>query len=454
MGYLSFFLLLTWNFFILGTHQLQSSQTQVLLQLRKQLEYPVQLEIWKDHTLDFCYLSSSTQVNITCQDNFVTGIKIIGDMTVRDDNFDGFAISKVTLSWSFSMDSFVATLARLTSLRVISLVSLGIWGPLPDKIHRLSSLEYLDLSSNYLFGSVPPKICTMVKLQTLSLDGNYFNGTVPDCLDSLSNLTVLSLKNNNLNGPFPASIQRIITLSDVDFSGNEMAGKLPDLSSLTSLHLLDFSQNKLESKLPALPKGVVMVFLSNNSFMGEIPRQYGRLVQLQHLDLSFNFLTGTPPEALFSLPNIGYLNLASNTLSGSLSSHIHCSSELIFIDISNNKLRGGLPSCLSTALDKRVVNSDGNCLSISLEHQHPDSYCVSVPVKVKESRSKDMGILVAVIVGVFAATLLLGCLCFFVCKRCTSWGISEQHLLHKTVQENSTTGLSSELLTNASRLSI
>ena len=453
MGNLSLFLLifLTWNFFILGTHQLQSSQTQVLLQLRKQLEYPVQLEIWKDHTLDFCYLSSSTKVSITCQDNFVTGIKIIGDKTVRDDNFDGFAIPNVTLSWSFSMDSFVATLARLTSLRVISLVSLGIWGPLPGKIHRLSSLEYLDLSSNFLFGSVPPKICTMVKLQTLSLDGNYFNGTVPDCLDSISNLTVLSLRNNNLNGPFPGSIQKITTLIDVDFSGNEISGKLPDLSSITSLHLLDLSQNKLESKLPALPKGVAMVFLSNNSFMGEIPQQYSRLAQLQHLDLSFNFLTGIPHEALFSLPNISYLNFASNTLSGSLSSHTHCSSELSFVDISNNKLTGGLPSCLSTGLDKRVVNSNGNCLSVGFQHQHPDSYCMSVPVKKKESRSKDLGILVAVIVGVFVASLLLVFVSCFVCKRCCSRSISEQHLLHKTVQENSTTGLSSELLTNASR---
>ncbi|OMO71731.1 hypothetical protein COLO4_28078 [Corchorus olitorius] len=34
------------------------------------------------------------------------------------------------------MDSFVTTLSRLQSLKVLSLVSLGIWGPLPDKIHR------------------------------------------------------------------------------------------------------------------------------------------------------------------------------------------------------------------------------------------------------------------------------------------------------------------------------
>lgn len=431
MGYLSLPLLLflTWSFIILGTHQLQHSQTQVLLQLRKQLEYPALLEIWKDHTVDFCYIYSSTQVNISCQDNFITELKIVGDKTVKNNRFEGFSIPNATLSGSFSMDSFVSTLARLTSLRSLSLVSLGIWGSLPDKIHRLASLEYLDLSSNFLFGSVPSKICTMVKLQTLSLDRNYFNGTVPDCLDSLLNLTVLSLSNN------------------------EISGKLPDLGSLSNLNLLDFSQNKLDSKLPALPKAVVMASLSNNSFMGELPHRYGQLVRLQQLDLSFNFLTGTPPEALFSLPNVSYLNLASNTLSGSLSSHIHCSSKLSYVDLSNNKLTGGLPSCLSTALDQRVVNSDGNCLSIGFQHQHPDSYCITVPVKEKESRSKSLGILVAVIGGGFVAALLLVFGCVFVCKRCCSRSISEKHLLFKTVQENSTVGLSSEFLTNASRSS-
>ncbi|KAF2311464.1 hypothetical protein GH714_024049 [Hevea brasiliensis] len=426
MGYCGWLLLpcLLWSSLIVGSHQLQSSQTQVLLQLRKHLEFPNQLEIWNDHRIDFCYISSSAQANVSCQDNFVTELRIIGDKPSKIDNFVGLVIPNQTLSENFSMDSFVVTLARLTNLRVLSLVSLGIWGPLPDKIHRLSSLEYLDLSSNYLFGSVPPKISKMVKLQTLTLDDNFFNDTVPNWFDSLSNLKILRLKNNQLKGRFPSSVQRITTLTDLVLSSNEISGKLPNLDALSNLHLLDVSGNNLDSKLPSIPKGLVTVFLSNNSFSGEIPHQYSQLSQLQRLDMSFNELSGTPPASIFALPNITYLNLASNMLSGSLPNQLSCGSKLQFVDISNNSFTGGLPHCLRTESDDRVVKFGGNCLSIGLRHQRAASSCMAMPVKQKKSGGK-----------------------IRYCPR----GMSEQHLLHKVVQENSAAGLSSEILTGASR---
>ncbi|XP_050223916.1 probable inactive leucine-rich repeat receptor-like protein kinase At3g03770 [Mercurialis annua] len=457
MGYCSWFLLscLTWSFLILGTFQLQSSQTQVLVQLRKHLEYPFELEIWNDHTVDFCYLSSSTQVNVTCQDNVVTELRIIGDKPshVVDNNFVGYAISTQTLSENFSMDSFVVTLARLGNLRVLSLVSLGIWGPLPDKIHRLSSLEFLDLSSNYLYGSVPPKISTMVKLQTLVLDHNFFNDTVPNWFDSLSNLTVLRLSNNKLKGSFPSSISKVVTLTDLVLSSNEISGKLPSLDTLTKLHVLDLSNNNLDSNLPSSPKGLVMAFLGNNSFSGEIPRKYSQLSDLQHLDLSFNELSGTPPAALFSLPNITYLNLASNMFTGSVADHLSCGSKLQFVDISNNSFTGKLPYCLSTDSGDRVVKFGGNCLSIDLHRQRAESSCVNLPlaVKNKEAGGRNVGVLVGVAAGTLIVVVILAFGFLIVCKK--SRGISEQHLLHKAVQETSAPGFSSEILTNARYIS-
>ncbi|KAB1217332.1 hypothetical protein CJ030_MR4G020989 [Morella rubra] len=437
----------TWSLFTLGTYQLQSSQTQVLLQLRKHLEYPKQLEIWHDHTIDFCSLSSP-QVNITCQDNFITELRIVGDKLAIVSDFNGFAIPNQTLSDGFSMDSFVATLARLTSLRALSLVSLGIWGPLPDKIHRLSLLEYMDLSSNCLFGSVPPKISTMVNLQTLKLDGNFFNTTVPTWFDSLSNLRTLSLRNNQFKGSFPSSVLRITTLTDLIMSSNDMTGKLPNLSGLSSLQVLDLSANKFCNVLPEMPIGVVMVFLSNNSFLGEIPQQYCRLSHLQHLDMSFNVLRGTPPAALFSLPNISYLNIASNMCSGSLSYNLRCGSQLQFVDMSNNRLMGGLPSCLSsTKSGKKVVKFDGNCLS-DIKNQHPEPYCDEVRMR-KQSRSKYAGILVGLIVGIAILMALLAFGFLILWKTCCPRGISEQHLLQKAVQDTSAAGFSTELLANA-----
>ncbi|KAK4259400.1 hypothetical protein QN277_005738 [Acacia crassicarpa] len=437
-------LVLSWILSIPSTHELQVAQTQVLLQMRMYLEYPASLQSWGNYYGDLCNISSSTHMSIKCQDNSVSELNIRGDKTSKSDEFNGFAIPNQTLSMKFSIDSFITTLTRLTSLRVLSLVSLGIWGPLPDKIHRLSQLEVLDFSSNFLFGSIPQKISTMVKLNTLKLDDNYFNDTMPDWFDSLSNLDVLSLKTNTLRGSFPSSLRKIKTLTDISLSGNELSGKLPDLSVLTSLHVLNLRENRLGSELPLMPSGVVTVLLSNNSFSGVIPKQFGELGRLQHLDLSANHLSGMPPPSLFSLPSISYLNLGSNVLRGSLPDQLSCGSKLGFVDISSNKIIGGLPSCLVNTSDRRVVKYDGNCLTLDSQDQQPGSNC-------KES-NKSMAckktVAGAIVIGL---VLVLGISVsgVFFCRKCQSRKKTKHHLLPNTVQDNSITGFSSQLLANA-----
>ncbi|XP_019417686.1 PREDICTED: probable inactive leucine-rich repeat receptor-like protein kinase At3g03770 [Lupinus angustifolius] len=426
--------------------QLQSSQTEVLLQLKKHLEYPKQLEIWKDRWTELCSISSSAQVNVSCKDNFVTGLIILGDKPTQVRGFDGFSIPNQTLSQSFSVDSFVATLSRLTNLRVLSLVSLGIWGPLPDRIHRLFALEHLDLSSNYLYGSIPPKISTLVNLKTLTLGDNFFNDTIPTLFNSSSNLKVLILKNNRLKGPFPSSILSITTLTYIDMSRNQISGSLQGFTGLSSLEQLDLSNNRFDSSLPSMPKALIRLSLSRNSFSGEIPKHYGQLINLQQLDVSFNSLTGTTPAEIFTLPNITYLNFASNILNGSLQNHISCSNQLKFVDISYNKLVGVLPYCMSNKSKNRVVKSDGNCLSGNVQHQHAVPYCTETHVMKK---SYKVGIFVGAIVGVLMIIVVLA-LCIVVAwRRYFSGGMQEQHLLHKTVQDNYSAGFSSDLVTNA-----
>nr|DAD30618.1 TPA_asm: hypothetical protein HUJ06_009469 [Nelumbo nucifera] len=435
-------------FFIPATHQLQTSQIEVLRQLRKRLEYPKAMEAW-NNSGDLCYLPPSPQLTIVCQDNSVTELKIMDDRPANFSNFQGFAVANQTLSEAFSMDSFVTTLSRLTNLRVLCLVSLGIWGPLPDKIHRLYSLELLDLSSNFLFGSIPPKISAMVKLQILTLDDNFFNDTVPAWFDSLSNLSILSLKSNQLKGQFPYSICRIKTLTSLALSHNDISGKLPDMGGLENLRMLDLRENRLDSEIPVLPRGLVTILLSNNSFSSKVPLQFGELRQLQHLDLSFNLLEGTPPAELFALLNISYLNLASNMLSGSLPSSLSCGSKLGFVDISNNRLTGSLPSCLSSSSDKRVVEFGWNCLAVDLRHQHPESHCKDIHVKGKGSGGQNVGVLVGIIGGPVIIVLVLAFGFFVLCRRHCPRGISEQHLLPKAVPDSTPAGFSPDLLANA-----
>ncbi|CAH8327921.1 unnamed protein product [Eruca vesicaria subsp. sativa] len=451
---------LSWFLFLQSTHQLPNSQTQDLYQLRKHLEFPKALESWGSYYGDLCQIPATAHMSISCEGNSITELKVMGDKLLKPFGmFDGSSLPNRTLSEAFLIDSFVTTLTRLSSLRVLSLVSLGIFGELPAKIHRLYSLESLDLSSNYLFGSVPPDISRLVKLQSLMLDGNYFNGSVPDTLDSLTNLTVLSLKNNRFNGPFPSSICRIGRLTNLALSHNEISGKLPDLSKLEHLHMLDLRENHLDSELPVMPKRLVTVLLSKNSFSGEIPRHLGGLSQLQHLDLSFNHLTGTPSRFLFSLPSISYLDLASNKLSGKLPFNLTCGGKLGFVDLSNNRLIGTPPHCLAGSSGERVVKLGGNCLSINISYdQHQEFSCEEAETERKQLQGRKIGTLIAVISGAVLVLALVAIGLVLLCTKrscccCCSRGKSVPQTRLKILTDNSHTSLSSEVLASARLIS-
>ncbi|XP_049384169.1 probable inactive leucine-rich repeat receptor-like protein kinase At3g03770 [Solanum stenotomum] len=450
MGCLKIFVIVVfmWALLIPNSHQLGSYETQILLQLRRHLEYPVQLDILENYNGDFCTLGSTLNMSIICENNSVTELKIKGDKLVKVNEFHGVAVPNNTLSERFSIDSFVTTLTRLSSLKVLTLVSLGIWGPLPVKIHRLSSLEVLDMSSNFLFGKVPSEMSTMVKLHTLTFDGNFFNESLPEWLDLLPNITILSMKNNRLKGKFPHSISKITGLTDIILSRNALSGELPDLSALSNLHLLDLRENYLDSELPLLPQGLTTILLSSNAFSGEVPEEFGKLNLLQHLDLSNNALTGTPPADLFSLPSISYLNLAFNVLSGSLPEHLNCGSELGFVDISDNRLLGMLPSCLNASSDKRIVKVSGNCL-LDIQYQHSESYCKQASLAKKQTTGKEIAILVGVVGGTVILVVFLAVVLLIFCRRQHARHDVDQYMFPKVVQDNAQPNISAELLANA-----
>lgn len=440
-----YFLVLSWCLLIPKTHELEADQTQALLQLRTNLEYPPSTQVWENYYNDLCSLPSSSHVSIKCEDNSITELKIMGDKSLKSSSrFNGFAIPNQTLSINFSIDSFFTTLTKLTNLKVLSLVSLGIYGRLPNNIHSLSSLQVLDLSSNFLFGTIPPKISTMVNLHSLTLDDNYFNTTIPNWFDSLSNLNILSLKNNTLKGSFPSSLCKIKTLEVISFSHNEISGPLPSLTSLTSLHVLDIRENHLDSNLPLLPKEVVTILLSNNSFSGEIQGYFGKLDNLQHLDVSSNQLSGRLPCDLFNLPKISYLNLANNVLSGSLSEKVVCGSKLGYVDISKNKLSGELPSCLANNSNSRVVRFGRNCLSFDYQNQQRGSYCEESGFGWKKFMVWKVVVIVGLAIVLLVSSVLL-------CKKYQLKKKDREDLLPKTVQDNSSNGVSSQILANASK---
>lgn len=359
--------------------QFQTSQSQTLLKIHQLLNYPSALSSSKDPN-GFCNIEPTSSFTLECYEGNITQLHIIGNNEFPP------------LPQNFSVDSFFSTLENLPSLKVLSLVSLGLWGPLPGSIGSLSSLEIVNMSSNYLSGGIPVQLLQLKNLQTLILDHNNFTGEVPGWLSSLPLLTVVSLKNNRLSGFLPKSLGTLHNLRVLALSANNFSGEVPDLSKLTNLQVFDVEDNDFEHNFPNLPTKIVTLVLRKNKFRLGIPAKLSTCYQLQKLDISLNGFVGPFLPSLLSMPSINYLDIGGNKFTGRLLQNMSCSTELAFVNLSSNLLVGDLPNCLKFLTKKMVFLYAMNCLSSGDQEQHPSRFChneaLAVEIIPHERREK------------------------------------------------------------------
>ncbi|XVE62506.1 hypothetical protein DITRI_Ditri06bG0123200 [Diplodiscus trichospermus] len=419
------FLLLSIN----HSEQLQSSQTRNLLRLQLLLNYPDILSSWNS-TIDFCKTEPTSQVTVVCYEESITQLHIIGNKGTP------------LLPRNFSLDSFVTTVVKLPDLKVLTLVSLGLWGPLPGKIAHLSSLEILNMTSNFLYGAIPHELSSVTSLQALIFDDNMFSGQLPGWLGSFPVLTVLSLRKNLFNGSLPDSFSSLGTLRVLALSHNHFYGDVPDLSGLTNLQELDLEDNAFGPQFPQLGNKLVRLVLGKNRFRSGIPSELNSYYQLQWLDLSFNRFVGPFPSALLSLPSITYLNIADNKLTGMLFQNTSCNEELEFADISSNLFTGHLPSCLSDSKD-RVFVYGRNCLTTGKENQHPLSLCENEALAVgnlpnhKQTKPSKVALALGITGGILGGIVLTG-LIFIYVRRLNAKKTSNKPATRLTAEKAST----------------
>eukprot|EP01018_Ginkgo_biloba_P004105 Gb_32503 [translate_table: standard] len=117
------------------------------------------------------------------------------------------------------------TLGRLTELRVLSLRSNRLAGPLPSDLANLKVLRSLYVQHNLLSGPLPPSLPVWTRLNRLDLSFNRFNGTIPFSLNNLTHLTALYLQNNSLSGSIPNL--NIPNLTIFSVASNKLNGSIP-----------------------------------------------------------------------------------------------------------------------------------------------------------------------------------------------------------------------------------
>ncbi|XP_042485350.1 receptor-like protein 56 [Macadamia integrifolia] len=340
--------------------------------------------------------------------------------------------------------------SQLNSLQSLDLSQNQIPGTIPPFVSNLTSLVYLDLSSNKLEGvvffsmfanlskledinlsnnrelkvetesptwvpsfqlnylglencklrNIPRFITTQYSLSTLSLSYNSLQGTIPSWLLYNATLFDLYLSGNHFHGPFPLPIKnRTSTLQYLDISDNNIEGQLPGNIDVIFPKLLFFnmSTNKLEGCIPPSLANMIeleLLDLSNNYFVGEIPRRLtqnntslyllslsnnnlhaigsvSNMTDLQFLSLDGNRFTTLFPVTLSSLPFLELLDVSRNSISGYIQDWLPAFPQLVallmrgnhlvgyiptslcqmkqlrFLDLSNNHLSGSIPSCLN-----------------------------------------------------------------------------------------------------------
>lgn len=427
------------------TYQLQSSQAWSLLRIQTLLNDPPVLSAWDINT-DFCNADPTPYLTVVCYEESITQLRISGSG------------SSPPLPRSFSIHSFFTTLSRLPNLKVLSLTSLGIWGPVPAKISRLSALEIVNMSSNYLYGTIPQRISTLRNLQTLILDHNMFSGFIPDALGYLPLLALLSLKNNTLSGSLPSSFSVLKSLRVLVLSSNSLSGDLPDLSSLTNLQVLDVENNFLGPTFPRLSRKIAAIDLRKNRFGGGLPTNLSSYFLLEELDVSSNKFVGPFLPSLLSLPSIRYLNIARNRFTGMLFGNMTCNDDLHFVDLSMNLLSGDLPTCLISNSSNKMFMYASNCLKIKDHSQHPYSVCqtqaLAVEILPHHQKGKSGGkvaVVSGVVIGVVGIFSLVGAAVFFALRRGSIRRATKKP--PRRIVEHASNGYPSKLLADASIVS-
>nr|XP_020196369.1 receptor-like protein EIX2 [Aegilops tauschii subsp. strangulata] len=247
-------------------------------------------------------------------------------------------------------------------------------------------LEELDLSFNYFYSPATPNwFWDVTSLKSLNLEACYLSGPFPNELGNLTLLETLNIAGNNIRGMIPGTMQNMCNLRSLDLSVNNIdmdIGESIDLSQNNlelivdshwvppfNLDVASFSSCHLGPQFPEWlrwQKSIRSLQISNNGLVGRIPDWFWTTFsEAQHLDISFNQLSGDLPLNL-EFMSIITLSMGSNLLTGLIPK---LPRTVVVLDISNNSLNGFVSDFRAPQLQVAVLYSN------SISGTIPTSIC-------------------------------------------------------------------------------
>eukprot|EP00903_Cladosiphon_okamuranus_P009465 g9021.t2 len=247
-----------------------------------------------------------------------------------------------------------ATLRNLRHLKVIHLGSNNLEGAIPKWLGELEGLEKLYVNNNSFRDGLPAALKSLRHLQVLHLGNNKLVGKVPEWLGELEGLEELYINNNSFQGKLPADLRKLGNLKVLHLRGTDLKGAIPEwLGELENLEELALSDKSFRWELPAALKNLrhlKVLHLGNDHHhlkalrlstndRGAIPGLLGELEGLEKLFISNNSFRGELPAALRNLRHLKVLHLGGNNLEGAIPEWLGELEGLEKLYINNNSFR-------------------------------------------------------------------------------------------------------------------
>lgn len=178
------------------------------------------------------------------------------------------------------------------------------------------------------------------------------------------NLQWVNLASNRLSGAISESICASGQLRVLILTNNSFVGTLPkNLGSCATLSALRVGHNLLTGPIPDTfgQLGNLIYFEANgNRLTGEIPSRISGWENLSLLNLADNSLSGNIPVELSKVSNLQELRLSGNRLTGEIPEGLSQCKLLSVLDLSKNNLSGNIPNDLCKVSKVVYLLLDGN----------------------------------------------------------------------------------------------
>jgi len=223
-----------------------------------------------------------------------------------------------------------------------------------DKLTKLKYQQDLDLSYNSLSLSIKSKLnYTFPALQYLKLVScNIIE--FPNFLTLSKKLDYLDLSKNRIYGRIPEWLFEIgENLSYLNLSHKFLSSI--DRIPRKNLIYLDLRATLLQGKFPIPPFSTEILFISNNSLIGNIPSKICNISSLR-FDIYHNSLSGTLPQCLGNInESIQVMDLRMNNFHDAIPDRIAKDNQLITLVFNGNQLEGLLPKSLVNCKKKKKM---------------------------------------------------------------------------------------------------